>query len=463
MSAVGLLVLAQSIAPTLGGGPQPDMLEARQMQALSLGVHIPIVCFGIAFPAMFLFVEGLYLRTGDATYKALAKRWSKVALTIFAVGVVTGTILSFEFGLLWPNFMATFGQVFGIAFGLEGISFFVEAIFMAIYVYGWDRLSPRGHFLSGVPIVISGFAGSFDVIAVNGWMNDPQGFDVVGGHVVNPRPWDALINTNMWHELIHMYLAGYIVTGFIVASVYAYSWLRGRRDRYHRTALVVTLAFACLAAPVQVIVGDWAARTVATQQPVKLAAFEGLSRTQRGAPFTIGGVFDERQQRVRWGIEVPKLLSILAHHDPNATVTGLDSVPAADRPPVNVVRFAFQTMVSIGTGLALLGTIFFLTWFRHRRLPRTKWFYRAVMAAAPLSLVALIAGWITTEVGRQPWIVYKVMRTTQAVTSAGGLKTGYAILVAVYIALAGAVLWLLRRLASTPPSSEVDAPVAVAD
>ncbi len=446
MASAGL-VLAQGLADTLGGGPQPDLLEARQMQALSLAVHIPLVCFGIAFPAMFLFVEGLYLRTGDETFKRLAAKWSKVALTLFAVGVVTGTILSFEFGLLWPEFMATFGQVFGIAFALEGISFFVEAIFMAIYVYGWQRLSPRAHFLTGVPIVVSGFAGSFNVIAVNGWMNDPQGFDVVGGKVVNPRPWDALLNDAMWHELIHMYLAGYIVAGFLVAGVYATAWLRGRRDAYVRTALVVTLSFACLAAPVQVIVGDWAARSVAERQPVKLAAFEGLVRTQEGAPFTIGGVFDEDEQRVRWGIEIPHLLSLLAAHDPDARIAGLDTVAPEDRPPVNVVRTSFQVMVAIGTGLALLGTVFFVTWLRRRRLPRSRWFYRAVIAAGPLSLVALIAGWITTEVGRQPWIVYEVMRTEQAVTSADGLEVGYAALVAVYLALGAGVAWMLRRLA----------------
>ena len=257
-----------------------DLLQARQMQALSLTVHIPIVCFGIAFPAMMLFVEGLYLRTGDAVYKALAKRWSKVAVTLFAVGVVTGTILSFEFGLLWPEFMARFGEVFGIGFALEGISFFVEAIFIAIYVYGWDRLSKRAHFLTGIPVVLSGFAGSFNVIAVNGWMNDPTGFDLgPNGEVLNPRPWEALLNSNMWHELIHMYLAGYLVCGFLVAGVYAYAWLNGRRDRYHRTALVVTLAFASLCAPVQVIVGDWAGREVAQRQPLKLAAMEGLQKT----------------------------------------------------------------------------------------------------------------------------------------------------------------------------------------
>src|SRR5215213_851403 len=204
----GLLEFAQTVADPLGTGTQPDVVEARQMQALSLAVHIPIVCFGIAFPAMFLFVEGLYLRTGQPAYKALAKRWSKVALIIFAVGVVTGTILSFEFGLLWPEFMATFGSVFGVAFGLEGISFFVEAIFIAIYVYGWDRLSRRAHFLTGIPVVIAGLSGSFTVIAVNGWMNDPEGFDIVDGRVTNPRPFDALVNDHLWHEFVHMYLAG---------------------------------------------------------------------------------------------------------------------------------------------------------------------------------------------------------------------------------------------------------------
>jgi cytochrome d ubiquinol oxidase subunit I len=252
-----------------------------------------------------------------------------------------------------------------------------------------------------------------------------------------------------------MYLAGYIVCGFIVAGVYAFAWLRGRRDHYHRTALVVSLAFASLAAPVQVVVGDWAARHVAETQPVKLAAIEGLQHTQRGAPFTLGGFYDKGRGEVRYGIHVPKMLSLLAHHDPNAAVIGLDSVKPADRPPVNVVRIAFQTMVSIGTGLALLGALFFVTWLRKGRLPRSRWFYRAVMAAGPLSFVALIAGWITTEVGRQPWIVYKVMRTTQAVTSADGLAVGYAVLVAVYVSLGAAVVWLLRRLARRPVETEV--------
>src|SRR3954453_24196825 len=374
-----LTLAAERVTGALGGAGGPDAIIARRMQALSLAVHIPIVCFGIAFPAMILFVEGLYLRTGELAYKALAKRWSKVALTIFAVGVVTGTILSFEFGLLWPNFMATFGEVFGVGFALEGVSFFIEAIFMAIYVYGWDRLSRRAHFLCGIPIIITGFTGSFWVLGVNAWMNDPVGFDVVNGRVTDPKPWQALLAPNLGHELTHMYLAGYMVAGFIVAGVYATAWLRGRRDLYHRAALIVALSFAAFASGAQGLAGDWAGRRVAVSQPLKLAAFEGLPRTENGAPFTIGGVYDEDRNEVKYGIEIPRMLSILATHDPSGRVTGLSSVPPQDRPPVNVVRFSFQAMAAIGTALALLGLWFVATFLRFRRLPRTPWFYRAVV------------------------------------------------------------------------------------
>jgi cytochrome d ubiquinol oxidase subunit I len=456
---VDLLTLAQAapdLAGRLGEPDQQDLIWARELQALSLGVHIPLVCFGIAFPAMVLFVEGLWLRTGDQTYRALAKRWSKVMLILFAVGVVTGTILSFELGLLWPNFMATFGDVFGLAFGLEGFSFFIEAIFIAIYVYGWDRLPPRVHLLSGIPIVVAGITGSLFVISVNGWMNHPVGFDIVDGEVVNVRPWEALFNPNLWHELVHMYLAGYLVAGFLVAGVYARAWLRGERGRYVRTGLVVPLTFAALAAPVQVVVGDWAARTVTERQPVKLATFEGLGRTEAGAPFHIGGWFDASDGEVKGAIPIPKLLSVLAHHDPNATVVGLDSVPPEDRPgPVNTVRFAFQAMVGIGTLLAATGVFYAAVWWRRRRLPRSPWFYRLVVAAGPLAVVALISGWITTEVGRQPWIVYEVMRVEDAVTNAGGLPLAFAGAVVVYLSLAAIVAWLLRRLARRPPDVEV--------
>jgi cytochrome bd ubiquinol oxidase subunit I len=419
------------------------------MQALSLGVHIPLVCFGIAFPALVLYCDWHSLRTGDPVYRALAYRWSKIMLALFAIGVVTGTILTFEFGLLWPGFVAAFGNVFGLGFTLEGFSFFAEAIFIAIYVYGWNRLSPRLHLLSGIPVVIAGVTGSLFVISVNGFMNHPTGFVLRHGKAVDAHPWSALFgNSYFWHEFVHMYFAGFIVAGFVVAAAYAWGFLRGRRGRYERTALAIALSAAAIASPLQIVVGDWAGRDVAKEQPVKLAAFEGLGPTTRGAPVHLLGWYDGR--RVVGGIELPHVLSLLAFHSWSAKVQGLDAVPANDRPPVNVVRFSFQTMVGIGMLLALLGVVFLFVRFRRKRLPRSVWFYRAVAAAGPLSVVALIAGWITTEVGRQPWVVYRYERTAQAVTGAHGIPVGYATLVAVYLTLAAAVVWLLRRFSRVP-------------
>ena len=453
--------LVSSLGVT-GGEPFPPvdqnyLFEARQMQALSFAVHIPLVCFGIAFPAMVLFTNWRYLRTGDPMFETLARRWSKAMLALFAVGVVTGTILSFELGLLWPGFMASFADVFGLAFALEGFSFFVEAIFIAIYVYGWDRLSPRLHLLSGIPVVIAGLTGSLFVISVNGWMQNPSGFTLRDGEAVDVQSWSALFgNRFFWHEFVHMYFAGFIVAGFVVAGVYGWGFLRGRWGRYERTALTIALSAAAVAAPLQVVVGDWAAREVASEQPVKLAAIEGLQQTTSGASEHLLGWYNGNE--VVYGIEIPRMLSLLAYHDPDATVEGLEAVQPDDRPPVNVVRYAFQTMVGIGTLLALLGVAYLYVRFRRRRLPTSRWFYRAVVAAGPLSVVALIAGWVTTEVGRQPWVVYDVMRPSEAVTGAEGIPIGYGTLVVVYIALYAAVVWILRRISRAPREPAVEEP-----
>jgi cytochrome bd ubiquinol oxidase subunit I len=438
-------LLAEALVPA----HQQYLDQARQLQALSFAVHIPLVAFGISFPLMVLFAESRWLRTGDTLYRTLARRWTRIMVALFAVGVITGTILSFEMGLLWPNFTATFGGVFGLGFAIEGFSFFLEAIFIGIYVYGWDRLSPRGHFVSGIPIVLTGFTGSLMVISVNAWMNHPGGFTLRDGEVVDVQQWQALFgNTYLWHELVHMYIAGYIVSGFLLAGVYAFGRLRGRWGRYERTALAIPLTVAALAAPVQVLVGDWAARDVARTQPVKLAAIEGLEQTTRGAPEHLLGWYDNG--RIRFGVEIPHALSLLAFHSWDAKVQGLDTVPPAERPPVNVVRFAFQTMVGIGTLLALLGVVFVAVRVRRRRLPESRWFYRALVVAGPLSVVALIAGWVTTEVGRQPWVVYRVMPTADAVTGAGGIPVGYAVLALTYLVVGIGVVWMLRRLARVP-------------
>lgn len=436
---------------------QRYLLEARQLQALSFVMHIPLVCFALALPPIVLVVEARWLRSGDPLYRTLAQRWSKVMAALFAVGVVTGTILSFEMGLLWPNFMATFGAVFGLGFAIEGFFFFLEAIFIGFYVYGWNRFSPRTHFLSGIPVAVASLGGSLMVISVNAWMNHPGGFVLHGRRVADVHPLSALFgNPYLWHELVHMYVAGYVVTGFVLAAVYAFRALRGHWGRYERTALAVPLTIAALAAPVQVLVGDWAGRDVAQMQPVKLAAMDGSDRTQRHAPEHVFGWW--QHGTLQGAVSIPDLLSILSDHDANARVLGLDSVPPDRRPPVNVTHWAFDIMVGIGFAIAGLGVVHLVRRLRRRPLPTSRWFYRAVVAAGPLSVVALLAGWVTTEVGRQPWVVYGVMRTSAAVTGAGAIPIGYATLAAIYLGLLAVVLWILRRLAAVPLEAPAHAP-----
>jgi cytochrome d ubiquinol oxidase subunit I len=310
-------------------------------------------------------------------------------------------------------------------------------------------MSPRRHMLCGIPVVIAGLTGSLFVIAVNAWMNHPSGFRLVHGRAVDVSPWRALFgNGHLWPELTHMYVAGFIVTGFVVAAAYAWRWLKGHRGRYERAALAIPLTIAALASPVQLVLGDWVARRVTDDQPTKLAALEGLGPTTKGADIHVLGWYEDGE--VRYGIALPNMLSLLAKHDLNATIRGLEAVPARDRPPVNIVRIAFQAMVGIGTLLAAIGVLHLFTWFRHGRFVASRWFHRGVIAAGPLSLVALICGWVVTEVGRQPWVVYGVMRSSDAVTGAGGIPVGYATLVVVYLGLAAGVAWVLLRLARTP-------------
>ncbi|MEA3076955.1 MAG: cytochrome bd ubiquinol oxidase subunit [Actinomycetota bacterium] len=426
-----------------------DLWAARQQMALSLGWHIVIACFGVGFPALVVAAEAVGRRRDDADLLALARRWSNTLAVLFAVGAVSGTILSFEFGILWPGLMGTFGDVWGLPFVIEAIAFFVEAIFVGLYLYGWERLTPKVHVLTGVPIVVAGVASAWFVVTANAWMNQPRGFDVAHylstGEVIGVDPWAALFNPATPPQTTHMILAAFMVAGFATAAVYATAMLRGRTDRYHRLGFLLPFAMAAAVTPFQIGVGDWAARFLADRQPVKFAALEGLAETERGAPLTIGGVYVDG--RVRYGVEIPRALSLLAHHDPDAEVIGLASVPPGERPPVAVVRMAFQTMVAIGTGLLALGAWFAVTWRRRRRLPESRWFLRCAVVAGPLAVVALEAGWVTTEVGRQPWIVYRVMRVGDAVTTAPGIRFGYYALVVVYTALTVGTVYVLRRLA----------------
>jgi cytochrome d ubiquinol oxidase subunit I len=431
-----------------GAATPLDLLAAREQMALSLGWHIVLACLGVGLPVLTVFAEWRGIRTGDAHYALLARRWARAMGVLFAVGAVSGTILSFEMGLLWPGLMGTYGQVIGLPFAMEGIAFFIEAIFLGIYLYAWGRLPARQHVLTGIPIIVAGVASAFFVVTANAWMNQPRGFDLDDGTVTHVSPWAAMFNPATPPQTVHMILAAFLVTGFGTASVYAVAMLRGRRDRYHRIGFLVPFVFAAVLTPVQIGVGDWAARFVADYQPTKLAAMEGVSETGSGVPLHLGGVYLDG--RLRYAVEIPDGLSLLAHLNPNAEIQGLDQVAPADRPPVNPVHWGFQIMVGIGFGLLALGAWFALAWRRHRDLPRSRWFLRATALSGVAAVVALEAGWVTTEVGRQPWIVYGRLRTADAVNPAGGLWVGLLAVALVYLLLTVATVYVLRRLARSP-------------
>jgi cytochrome bd ubiquinol oxidase subunit I len=423
-----------------------NLLAARNQMAFTLGFHIVLACLGVALPATILVANYIGLKRGDADAIELARGWSKAMAVTFAVGAVTGTVLSFEFGLLWPEFMDRWGGVFGVAFAIEGIFFFIEAIFLAIYIYGWKRLGGWAHFWSGVPMVITGIGGAFSVVAANSWMNQPQGFTLnAAGEVIDTDPVQVLLNPATGYEVPHMILAAYMVAGFLVASIYAVGMLRGRRDRLHRLGLLIPLTIACIATPIQLFVGDTAAREVADHQPAKFAGIECIQETGDHQTEWVGGICTD--EGVKWGIGIPDLDSYLVGFSADTVVTGLEDIPPDERPPANtLLHLSFDTMVGIGSALMLLALWFGWVWWKRRDIPATPWFLRAVAVSGAGAVVAMWCGWIVTEVGRQPWIVQGYMRTSEAVTEAEGIWFSFAAVLLLYAALGTTAILVLRGM-----------------
>lgn len=428
---------------------EPDtLMPARWQMAISLGSHIVFACFGVAFPAMIYVLHRRGLRHDDPVALGLAQRWAKVAAVLFAVGAVSGTILAFEMGLLWPEFMRTYGDVIGLPFSLEGIAFFLEAIFIGIYLYGWNRLPGRLHLALLVPIIVSGAVGTFMILSVNAWMNNPSGFDVVDGEIVNIDPLAAMFNDAVWVMFLHMWVATFIVAGFLTAAVYAVGLLRGRDDRHHRLGFVVAFVFAAVASLAQPLVGHLAGGRLAEDQPTKQAAMELATETEEPAPLALGGVIIDGERR--FAIEIPGVGSLLARNSVDRPVVGLDEFPADERPEdrlATMVHWSFQGMVGIGLALAALGIAYWVMRRRSRDPLTRRWFLRSTVLAGPLSVVALQLGWITTEVGRQPWIAYRQMKITDAVTTGGGVWISFAVLVVVYTAMGVGAVVVLRSMA----------------
>ena len=424
-----------------------QLVPAREQMAFTLGFHIILVPFGVAFTFLMLIANYRGNRRGDETAMLLARRWSQVAGVLFAVGAVSGTVLSFELGLLWPGLMGTYGAAFGIPFAVEGLFFFLEAIFVAIYLYGWKRMAPWPHFWTGVPVVLSGVGGTSSVVAANGWMNQPAGFTVRDGRVADVDPWGVFFNDAFWYEALHMLLAAYMVAGFVVAGVYAVGLLRGRQDRYHRLGMAIPLTVAAIVTPLQIFVGDVAAREVAHGEPAKFAAIEMITESGAHVPLVLGGAMVDGE--VRYALEIPSGASLLVGYRTDTRLAGLSQIPADVRAPdrlVTTVHLAFDVMVGIGFALLGLSLWFAVLWWRRRAVPQDRWFLRAVAVSGALTVVALEAGWIVTEVGRQPWTVVGFLLTRQAVTTTGNVWLFFSATLVLYAAVGAGTFYALRLL-----------------
>jgi len=400
-----------------------------------------------------LLMEGIGIFRRDPIALRIARRWSVVMAVQFAVGAVTGTILSFEFGILWPKMLGRFGAAFGLGFAIEGIAFFLEAIFIGIYLYGWRRLPPRIHFGMGLVLIPAGLLGAFGVLSANSWMNTPGGVTLdASGQLVNVDAIAALFTKALPYEFWHFLIAIYLTAGFFVASIYAVAWLRGRRDHYQRLAFAVPFTVAALLAPVEVVVGDLSARGLVTDQPSKFAAMEINWKTQSHVPEIIGGFINDTGDVVL-GISIPSLDSILVGYSPGAVAPGLSGFPPDARPntiEANITHLAFDLMVGLGTAGAALSAWYFFVLLRRRDLPQSRWFYRGAALAGVGAYAAVESGWVTTEVGRQPWIVYNAMRVSDAVTSAPAayVWTMLTVLIVVYAIVAIIFVMLLMKLAA---------------
>jgi cytochrome bd ubiquinol oxidase subunit I len=427
-----------------------DLLAARSQMAMSLGFHILFAVVGIGMPALMAVAEWRYLRGGDPLLKELAKRWAKGTAILFAVGAVSGTVLSFELGLLWPTFMEHAGGIIGMPFSLEGLAFFTEAIFLGIYLYAWDRIPPRAHLAAGVVVAVSGALSGVFVVTANAWMNTPAGFTLVDGVISDVDPIAAMLNPAAFTQVLHMTIAAYVATGFATAGIHAIALLRGTPHRvFHRHALHIGLLVGVPAALLQPLSGDLSARHLAEFQPVKFAAMEAHHHTGP-APLVIGGWPDGTTGANRFAIEIPGAISLLMTGSTTGSIPGLDSVPPDERPPAGIVHVAFQLMVGCGVVLMLVGLYTIVRGWRRRRglgtpLPNDRWYLRALAFSAPLGFLAVEAGWTVTEVGRQPWIIQGVMRTADAVSPMPGLVVPFVGFTLLYIGLAVAVVWLLYR------------------
>lgn len=422
-----------------------NFIAARSQMALSLGFHIIFSCIGMVMPFFMAVSHFIYLKTGNILYKNITRAWSKGVAIFFATGAVSGTVLSFELGLLWPAFMEHAGPIFGMPFSLEGTAFFVEAIALGFYLYGWDKFNKWFHWTTGVIVGVSGLLSGILVVAANAWMNNPTGFDFVNGAYLNIDPIKAMFNDAWFSQALHMCVAAFVATGFAVAGVHALMIYRKKNILFHAKAFKIAAIFACVAAILQPLSGDISAKNVAKLQPAKLAAMEALLKTEKSAPLIIGGIPDTVSGEVNYAIKLPGMLSYMAYGDFNATVKGYDQIPEAEQPPLMITHISFQIMVALGMFMLLIAILYLVILIKKKSWQKKRWLLKLFILATPLGFIAVEAGWTVTEVGRQPWIIYGIMKTSEAVTPMPGIPYTFYIFTAVYISLSFVVIFMLSR------------------
>jgi cytochrome d ubiquinol oxidase subunit I len=436
-----------------------DLVAARSQMALSLGFHIIFSCIGMAMPFFMAVSHYFWIKKGDLVYERITRAWAKGVAIFFATGAVSGTVLSFELGMLWPEFMKHAGPIFGLPFSMEGAAFFIEAIAMGFYAYGWGRFNKWFHWFTGLVVGISGVASGILVVSANAWMNSPSGFDYKNGVFSNIDPIKAMFNEAWFSQALHMCIAAFAATGFAVAGVHAYLVLKKKNTELHSKAFTIAASFGLIASIIQPFSGDISARGAAKRQPAKLAAMEVHYKTQRNAPLVIGGIYDSKTQKLKGAIEVPDMLSFLAHHDFNAEVIGLDQFAPEDRPPVAILHYAFQIMVAFGMLMLFVSLLFLFGKWKYKQWFSKRWLYLLYSIITPIGFLAVEAGWTVTEVGRQPWIIYNVMRTADAVNPIPGIQYSFYLFTLVYISLSCMVVFMLHRQIKLLNANSVKYPI----
>jgi cytochrome bd ubiquinol oxidase subunit I len=435
-----------------------DFIAARSQMALSLAFHIIFSCIGMVMPFFMAVSHYYYLKTGKPVFRNITKAWSKGVAIFFATGAVSGTVLSFELGLLWPVFMKNAGPIFGLPFSLEGTAFFIEAIALGFYLYGWGKFNKWFHWATGVVVGVSGLISGILVVAANAWMNSPAGFEFADGKYFNIDPVKAMFNDAWFSQALHMCLAAFAATGFAVAGVHALMVVRRKNIEFHTKAFRIAALFACVAAVLQPISGDHSAKDVAHRQPAKLAAMEAVFETGTHVPLLIGGIPDEKTQQIKYGIELPGMLSFMISGHTNTEVKGLDQFAAADRPPILITHMAFQIMVGLGMVMLAISILYFFVLWRKRNFEKNLWLLKLFALSTPLGFMAVESGWVVTEVGRQPWILHGILRTKDAVTPMPGIQYTFYLFTLIYISLAIVVILLLyRQIKMVPVKYDVEA------